>query len=208
MAEVDRLLRDYIARFESGGFADPREFLSKLEDRDRSELAALIDGYLEHAAPPKDWDPEAFEGSLAQRAVAQLAEQWSGGDLPRELVALRTERKLKRSELIAKLAEALGVTAKQEKVALYYHRMEHGLLPAEGISGRVFDALATLLGTSAEALRRAASPSGASEDAATFARLARPDATKLETFDALEGAPSPERESEDWDEVDRLFLGG
>lgn len=208
MAEVDRLLRDYIARFESEGFADPREFLSELEGRDRTELAALIDGYLEHSAPPKDWDPEGFEGSLAQRAVTQLTEQWAGDELPRELVALRTERKLKRSELVAKLAEALEVSGKQEKVALYYHRMEHGLLPAEGISTRVFSALASLLGTSAEALRRAASPPGASEDAATFARLARPDVAKLETFDALEGAPSPERKSEDWDEVDRLFLGG
>ena len=70
MTDVDRLLRDYIQRFEAGDSVDPTDLLKGLEDRDRRKLSTLIEGYLEHAARPQEWDPEAFEGSVADLATS------------------------------------------------------------------------------------------------------------------------------------------
>jgi hypothetical protein len=207
MAEVDRLLRAYVERFEETGFADPREFLSQLERDERRELAALIEGYLEHAAPTQAWDPQAFEGSLAERAVSRAAEDSSAEIAGQDLVDLRNKRKLPRGKLVSRLAEALGVAPQREKVALYYHQMENGLLPVAGISRRVFDALAGLLGTSAGAVRKAASTPHTAEEATTYARLARSAPLEVESADALDST-LPAVPEEDWDEVDGLFLGG
>src|SRR5262249_35244998 len=111
MADVHKLLRRYIERFESGETVDPTDLLAQTEGPERARLSALIEGYLEHAAPAQEWDPEAFEGSLAERASARVAESWSAasGELPRELVDLRNKRKLKRRELVRRLSDALGV---------------------------------------------------------------------------------------------------
>src|SRR5512144_1551792 len=136
MADVDRLLREYIKRFEAGGSADPGDLLDQVEGRERAKLSVLIEGYLEHSAPAQDWDAEAFEGSVAERAVMRVAESWSeaAGQLPVELVRLRNARQITRADLVSRLADSLGVSGAREKVAFYYHRLEHGLLPAEGVS--------------------------------------------------------------------------
>ena len=99
---------------------------------------------------------------------------------PAVLPGLRERARLKRAELVARLADALGVSGGEKKVADYYHRMEQGTLPASGVSDRVLEALGKLVGTSAAALRRAgqaaAEPGGAAPAAgAVFARKARLD---------------------------------
>src|SRR3954453_14406149 len=96
MTEVDRLLREYIERFESGVSSDPGDLLEQVEGADREKLSVLISGYLEPSAPAQGWDAEAFEGSVAEQAVARVAEQWSeeSGELPVVLVRLRNERKI------------------------------------------------------------------------------------------------------------------
>ena len=48
------------------------------------------------------------------------------------LPRLRDRAGLKRSTLVERLAAALGVSDRQDKVAGYYHEMEQGLLPAAG----------------------------------------------------------------------------
>lgn len=215
--EVDKLLRRYVERFEAGGSVDPSDLLSKLEGAERAELDALIEGYLEQAAPKQAWDPDAFEGSISEQAVAQVAETWSeeAGQLPHELVRLRQERKLTRAGLVERLADALGVGGKEEKVRSYYHQLEFGLLPSEGVSAKVFDALASLLDTTADALRKAGesvAPSAGGEPGAAYARLAHPGHGADESSDEPLEQRIPnrtERESDaDWDEVDRLFRGG
>ena len=45
----------------------------------------------------------------------------------------RAKAQLKRSDLVARLAAALGAQDKQAKVGSYYHEMERGLLPSEGV---------------------------------------------------------------------------
>src|SRR3954452_4649983 len=50
MSNVEQVLREYIREHRAGGDADPRAFLSRVQDDgDRLELEALIDAYLEHA---------------------------------------------------------------------------------------------------------------------------------------------------------------
>lgn len=214
MTDVNRLLRDYIERYEAEGAPDPSDLLAQVEGSDRARLIALIEGYLEHAAPTPDWDPEAFEGSLAERATERLVEAWEAESaaLPRELVALRKRAELPRPALVEQLAAALGFPKQTERVAVYYNAMEHGNLPPAGVSAKVFDALASILDTSAEALRKAGeavAPSAGGEPGAAFARETR--ATEA----ADQAAPSPglasrraEEPGQEPDELDRLFTGG
>jgi hypothetical protein len=204
MSDVDRLLQEYIAEHRAGGEADPRSFLSRASPSERLELAALIDGYLVHA-PRQTVDLSGLRGSAAERTVDELERALGGqaGLWPSLLPQLRNEAGLKRSELVGRLAGALGFTDRTDKIAGYYHEMEQGLLPSIGVSDRVLEALSQLLGESAQSLREAgralstsSGPPG--EISAAFARRA---------FSASAGAASPgtgpavpER-----DEVDELF---
>ena len=211
MADVDTLLKEYIAAHRGGGEADPRDWLARAEGRERALLAAMIDTYLERAPAP-EWDAEAFRESglapLAERIESSL--QGQAGTWPAVLPSLSHKARLKRSDLVARLAAALGVPDKQDKVGSYYHEMERGLLPAEGVQDRVLEALGSMLGQSAEALRaagRALTP-GAGTDVAgatVFTREARPDPQYAAPASPASVAGPAE---EEWDEVDRLFRGG
>ncbi len=88
--------------------------------------------------------------------------------------------------------------------------MEKGRLPATGVSNRVLDALAAILGVSADALRRAGEtigrPPAGAEPGAVYARTARGQcagsAGRGAKVTGLGEDPGQ------WDEVDELFLGG
>jgi hypothetical protein len=208
MTNIDRLLADYIAEHRAGGEADPREYLSRASPAQRVELAALIDIYLAHA-PRQRFDHTRFRGSSAERTVDELERAVAGqaGLWPALLPRLRDRAGLKRSELVERLAAALGVGDRKEKVAGYYHEMEQGRLPAQGVSDRVLEALGQLVGEPAQALReagRALTPSGQGPATAApaFARRAYGDADPAER--AVASAPPPA----EWDEVDELFRGG
>jgi hypothetical protein len=211
MTDVDRLLREYIEEHRAGGEADPLAYVERLEGTDRAELEALIDAYLARA-PGRDWDPEAYRGSPAEQVVAALTESLGGvsGSWPVLLPELRNRARIRRDELVGRLADALGVGGREEKVAYYYNQMEHGLLEPAGVSDRVLDALAAIVDTTRDALRRAGqrvAPPAAAEGA-VFARTAHPDADHLAAY-APRGQASPARGAgPERDEVDELFLGG
>lgn len=220
MAEIDRLLQTYIERYESGGDRDPADLIEAADPADRPRLSTLIDGYLEQGAPLRAWDPGAFSGSVADRAVGVLADLWEreAEPLPQLLTSARNEKQLKRASLVDQLAETLGVGPMRDRVALHYHRLERGLLDPAGVSERVWDALAGILGTSAETLRRAGSAaSGPAEQAspAAYARTATPDADpESDGFESHPGQPrldtppaGSDAEAERYAEVDDLFLG-
>jgi hypothetical protein len=207
MSDVDRLLADYVAEHRAGGDADPRNYLARASPTERRELAALIDAYLARA-PRQQFDEVTFRGSSAERTVDELERAIAGqaGLWPAMLPRLRDRAGLRRSELVERLAAALGVSDRNEKVAGYYHEMEQGLLPAAGVSDRVLDALGRIVGETTQALRdagRALTPSGEgpAAPAAAFARRAYAEPA---------GAPSPGVQPSpagDWDEVDELFRG-
>jgi hypothetical protein len=208
MTDVDRLLADYIAEHRAGGDADPREYLARASPAHRTELAALIDTYLTHA-PRRPLDDAAFRRSSAERTVDELERALAGqaGLWPALLPRLRDRVGLKRSELVDRLAAALGVSNRRDKVGDYYHEMEQGLLPAQGVSDRVLGALGELVGETAQALRdagRALTPpsEGRSAAPAAFARRAWAEPAEAP---AQSAQPPPEGE---WDEVDELFRGG
>jgi hypothetical protein len=208
VSDVHHLLAEYIAEHRSGGEAEPGEFLSRAAPDERDELMALIDAYLARA-PRQSFDADGYRGSTAERTVDELERALRGqsGLWPALLPQLRNRSGMKRSELVQRLASALGVADKAAKVGDYYHQMEQGLLPARGVSDRVLDALGGLVGETAGALREAgyairpSEPGGAAAQAA-FARRAYTEGAEPPP---PAGMPSPgvvER-----DEVDELFCG-
>jgi hypothetical protein len=207
MSDVDRLLSEYVAEHRAGGDADPRAYLSRASPTQRIELAALIDAYLARA-PRQQFDEAGFRGSSAERTVDELERAIAGqaGLWPALLPRLRVRAGLKRSELVERLAAALGVSDRKDKVAGYYHEMEQGLLPSQGVSDRVLGALGQLVGETTQALRdagRALAPSGEGPTAA-------PAAFARRVYAEPAGAPPPGTQAPtagDWDEVDELFRG-
>ena len=208
MSDVDRLLADYIAEHRAGGEADPRAFLSRASLSEQRELASLIDAYLARA-PRQSFDQASFRGSSAERTVDELERALGGqaGLWPAVLPRLRDRAGLRRSELVERLADELGVGDRKDKVADYYHEMEQGLLPARGVSDRVLDALARILGDTTQSLKDAGrlltppTEGPTTAPAAAFARRAH-----AEPATAASAGTQPPAQGE-WDEVDELFRG-
>lgn len=212
MADVDDLLRQFIERYESGDPVRPIDVLGRVEGTDRRELEMLLDAYLERA-PRRPFSADAFAVSPAGTLVDGLAQSLGGiaGTWPVVLPRLRARARLRRSELVARLAVALGVGDREAKVAGYYHAMEQGDLDPAGVSDRVLEALARLTGTTARALRDAATAlqpgvGPAATDAPIFARTARPESEHLASL----GAPPADAPAQRFnrDLVDELFTGG
>lgn len=209
MADLEKLRDEFAAAFAAGQSPDPTEWLAQVGDDERQELESLIDHYL-MTAPRRAWDAEAYEHSLAKVAVDRAFESREGvsGSWPELLPRLRDRARIKRAELVERLTAKLGETD-SAKVGVYYNRMEHGALPADGVSATVLTALADLVGTSAAALR-AAGASGAERASGgdaerAYARLAAPDRDygEVADFDAAEVAAPADR-----DRIDELFTGG
>lgn len=213
MRGPQQVFEEFAREYRREGEADPRPYLSQLDGDERAELRLLIEAFLERA-PRRRWDPDAFAGSLAERALARAgtgeepatAERPAGW--PELLPALRTEARLKRRTVVERLAAAIGFADQQQRVAAYYHRMEQGQLRPSGVSDRVLEALAGILGGSAEALRRAgdAGQRAAEAGGEVFARVGAPEGGS-----AIGGggaASAREDAAEPADELDRLFTGG
>ena len=155
VADVEKLLHDFIEEDRTAGPADPLRYVERLEGIDRAELEALIDGYLARA-PRRAFDAEAFERSPARGVAEELARALGGvsGTWPAQLPRLRHRAQIARSEVVRRLADELGARDTQtEKVTRYYHAMEQGTLPSGGVSDRVLEALGSIVGATAERLR-------------------------------------------------------
>lgn len=208
MTRVDRLLNEYAAAFNAGD-SDPWPYLDQVEGEEREELDRRMDEFLAEVEPVA-WDPEAFADSPAKAMADRIAEDLivPPGGWPELLPSLRLRREMKREEVETRLAEDLDASGEEqvEKVATYYHDMEHGNLEPRGVSDSVLDSLARIYSTTLKVLRRAGSaagPPGAS--GAVFAR--RPSDTddmalgfvpseERGSFSRVEGKP---------DRIDRLF---
>jgi hypothetical protein len=210
MTDVERLLTEYKEAHRGGGEADPRPYLERASGVDRELLAGLIDAYLA-GAPRRAFAARAFAESRAAPVAEEVERSLAGagGMWPALLPRLRGRARLRRTELVAQLAARLGAQGQRDKVGLYYHQMEQGLLPESGVSDTVLDALGRIVGSTASALRKAgqmpAPGPPRTDEGAVFAR-----ATYGEPADAPpgEGPADRERRAEEWDEVDRLFRGG
>ena len=199
MDDLNRLIAEYKEAFRAGE-GDPRPFLERAAPADRALLAALIDAFLEEAPRRASAGHEAAARVTdeVQRTLAGTAGLW-----PALLPRLRGRARLKRVEVVSQLAARLGAQAQQEKVGLYYHQMEQGLLPESGVSDTVLEALGRIVGYTAEALRKAgqlpAPGPPRTDEGAVFARA---------TYGEPAEPSRAEQPPEGWDEVDRLFRGG
>jgi hypothetical protein len=212
MTTVDELFDRFRAAYHAGEPPDPGPLLEGLAPGDRRELAVLIDAFLAND-PGRPFDEAAYarfeQDPLTQRIAAEAAAlaNADGETWATLLPAARNEARISRATLVSRLATALGVGDRSARVGDYYHEMESGLLPADGVSQRVLQALSDLVGVSMERLAaagRRAGPAGGGAAAAVFAR-STPGAAEPP------GAASPVCDAplaEPWDEVDELFRGG
>jgi hypothetical protein len=206
MTSVETLLGEYMEEHRAGGAADPVEFLERAAPGERRELAALIDGYLARA-PRTPLAQQPAPDPRAEATIEALSRSIGGasGTWPALLPRLRERAGLKRRELVAGLASALGVSGRLPKVERYYHEMELGVLPSSGVSDRVLEALAKLVGTTAAELRDAGAALGegiaGGPEVSLFARTAMLQDAAPE---AIAGSADA---AEERDEVDELFLG-
>jgi hypothetical protein len=211
MADVEKLMREFI-REDRNAPADPLPYLERVEGADRAELEALIDGYLARA-PRRPFDAEAFERSPARAVAEELGRALGGvsGTWPALLPRLRHRARLRRADVVRRLAEELGAVGEPqvEKVARYYHEMEQGALPSARVSDRVLEALGRVLGVTAARLRDAGKAAGGEGggpgEAAAFARVGSPDPAHVETGRLMRGPPRSRDEPRD--EIDALFTG-
>ena len=216
MDDVQRLLEQFIAEERGGGAADPAAYLSQVGGAERAALEALLDAHLARA-PRRPFDVAAFAASPARPVAERLTRTLAGrsGSWPSLLPELRARARLKRSEVVERLASALGVSGEAAQVGSYYHAMEQGSLPAERVSDRVLEALAGIVGSTREALRSAgaAAVSASSPELpeAAFARLAHlnPDFAEGDVMGVDAGAAASERGIDPERQlVDELFTGG
>ena len=205
MTDLTALLKEYIEEHQSGGEADPVAYLERVSGGDRARLEAMIDSYLRRA-PRREWDPAAYERSPAPRLAEELGRSLTGqaGLWPSLLPRLRNTARIKRSDLVAQLADRLGAGSKRDKVADYYNRMEQGRLPSAGVSDDVLEALGRIVGQTTEALRRAGAAVAPGEPPAGES----PAMTRVTRWADEARAPDGPAPGEKWDEVDRLFRGG
>jgi hypothetical protein len=206
--DPDRILSDFVDAWNAGRRPDLDEYLARADEADRERLLADITAFVAFAPTP-DYDDAALEAIRSEPVVASaaLAAGARGGLWPALLPRLRERAALTTGQLAAGLVAVLGLPFDREaKTRHYLEDLEAGELEPRGLSGRLLDAMARVLGVPRGDLE-GASAFGAPAPAALF-RAEGPAATTIRAdldviADAL-AAPS----GAGWDEVDELFRSG
>jgi hypothetical protein len=188
---VDRLFDEFAGAWARGETPDVRDYLDRAGD-ERDELAALLDGYMAAAAvPPPSEETRATFSELVP----------SEYETP-PMLAMRLEKRMRRSQIVRQLCAALGLgEAEEPKVARYYHELETGLLDPRGVSSRVWHALATIL---SPRIRHQVMDRFEPPPMMVAAYYRRADLT---TSVAPPAAPARAADPAERDEVDALFTG-
>jgi hypothetical protein len=152
---VDRAFDEFVAAFRSGR-GDPKPFLDRFDGSERRELDLLIEGFIA-AGPVSDPDPTDPRVATITGQVLDRLEVPAGG-LASLLARLRQRAKLTQASVVGAIADSIGASpAEAEKIDVYYHRLEWGSLPADGLSRDLFGTLAKILGVKPGLLEQAAS---------------------------------------------------
>lgn len=171
MSTVEDLLSQYIAEHRAAGDADPAVYLAKVTGIDRAELAAHIDRYLTEAPRPS-FDADAFarfRGDPRRQAMVERILDDA------TLEDVRKQAGISKTRAGEALARSLGLAGREQRVKARYHDIETGNVDPSRVRPRVWEALAAILGASAERLRSAAESAfgaaGARAEASAFTRL-------------------------------------
>jgi hypothetical protein len=148
------LFDEFKQAFKREGFADPRPFLDRAAADERDLVSALIDAYLEEM-PVRVSDVSAYEKSVASQLARALdhLEDETTGHWARVLPLLRKRARLRRRDVVAQLTKELGLEGGEDLVKEAFHDMESGFLGSDDVQPPVLDALAKILGETADALR-------------------------------------------------------
>jgi hypothetical protein len=211
MANSERLLSEFIDAWNAGRRPQVQDYLDHAPEEEREELAGLIAAFVDQAPTPA-YSPETIAEIRKEPVVVELSAliESRSGAWPSVLPRLRRQAKLKREEVVAALAELLGVAGKEPKVAVYYHQMETGRLDPGGVSRLVLKALGKVLRVAPREIQEAGDLwRGPPETLAEVYMRAPTGRIPMAAEDRLESAPPPdEQRAVEWDEVDRLFRGG
>jgi hypothetical protein len=153
MSAVEQLLQEFIREFRASGDADPLPYLRQLQAEDRSELAALIDGFLA-SSPPPPYDPDAFAAFRTSPHNAEVVERILAPD--ETLVELRKRAGLHKADMGRLLAERFGFAGRSASAKACYHEIETGQVPPARVREDVWRALSDLLGETRERIQHAA----------------------------------------------------
>jgi transcriptional regulator with XRE-family HTH domain len=202
MSQTDQVLSDFIDAWNAGRRPRVREYLSRVSQGDRDELADAISTWLA-TAPTPAYDDAARAAIRAEPVVERvLADE---GAWPSLLPELRSRAGLSVRDLAARLVERFSL-GDVDRAETYVEQMERGALGPDRVSRRLLDALGGLLGVSGASL----SDIGL-RPAAAGATLFRADedhgewiAHDIDALSRAAMAPAPPP----MDELDRLFLGG
>ena len=207
MASPEQLLSEFCDAWNAGERPRVSEFLEQAPAGDREELAALIRTFLEQAPTP-DFSPETLAAISSEPAVSELASllESQSGFWPTLLPRLRRRSKLTRDQVVAQLAELLGLKGKEARIHPYYHQMETGTIEPGGVSRRVLEGLASVFKVDVREIEEAGDFELTSPGTSyAFLRSYSLQESKgADAFD-FEAPASPGR---DLDEIDQLFLGG
>jgi hypothetical protein len=187
---VEKLFDEFVAARERGEQPDVPALLASAGP-EAEALGRLIDAYL-RSAPTQAPDEETL---LLMQARLE-------GEPP--LLLLRLRRKLGREAVVSALMSTLRLDpAKRRKVEGYYHELETGLLPTEGVDRSVWDALGGFLHANVRVL--AGTGVTLRDLDVTAAYLRQADVASVES---AAPAPAAAPRASEWDEVDRLFTSG
>jgi hypothetical protein len=212
----ERILSQFIDAWHAGQRPDVDDFVDRAPAEERNELADDIATFLTWAPTPA-YDGAALDAIEAEPIVAEAlaAARGPGGLWPSLLPRLRARAAVSTAQLASGLVDLLALpSGSQRKTEVYLERMEDGELAPAGVSRRLLDGLARLLGVARDELEGAGdlgrwqTPPAAAAPAIQF--RAAPGAAEAirEDLEVLADALMPPDDDEDWDEVDELFRGG
>jgi hypothetical protein len=209
---VTRAFDEFTAAFRAGR-GDPKPFLSRFEGSERRELDLLIEAFIA-TGPVSDPDPaDPRVAAITGQVLAEL--EAPAGGLASMLAGLRQRAKLTQEAVVRAIAESLGASpAETEKIDAYYHRLEWGSLPPDGLSRDLFGILAGVLRVKPGQLEKAASVGGApaGSPGLIFARadeeVELSDDASVARREISPLSESGEERGSGPDRIDELFTGG
>src|SRR4051794_37352322 len=133
----ETLISEFIDAWTSGQRPEVDTYVARADEADRDVLEREIHTFLLHAPAPaySDEARAAIARDPLTRSISDMPDEF--GLWPTLLPSLRKRARLRRDQLVAQLAEALGVSGQDRKIARYYHRMEAGTIEPSGVSVRV-----------------------------------------------------------------------